>query len=376
MHIPVYNSDARQKKKRRWNFSRVTNLATVIFFILVIFVIFSLSTYQLAIKLADIAYRSTDIQNKTTAVIGQVNIFLGNPIRLFPYSQKLIGWSNQVLINHLQLTLVNEVVIGKDGWLFTNDSRSVEDYRGAVRYTDQELSVFTATLESRKNWLLKRGIPLLLVIAPNKESIYPEFLPDGIKKVNESTRLDQLIDYLKLNSNVDLLDLRSPLLHEKQSYQLYYKTDSHWNSYGAYFAYSEMIKRMKNYFPAIEAFPLADYMEKVDNPSGAGDLAGLIMMEDTYTERQFHLEKTEDAGNIATAKIPRAVIYHDSFYNALQPFLARHFDRISDFQYDAINGSFDEHILEKEKPDVVIYVMVERWVPRYFLKGYDFFKIN
>jgi len=376
MCIPVYNSDAKQKEKHHRNCRRVTNLSIVLFFSSVILLIFSLSTYQLAIKLVDMAYDTTDIQNKTTAVIGQMKIFMGNPIRLFPYTQKLIEWSNQVLINHLQLTLVNEVVIGKDGWLFTNDSRSIDDYKGAVRYTDQELSVFTATLESRKNWLLKRGIPLLLVVAPNKESIYPEFLPDGIKKINENSRLDQLINYLKLNSDVDLLDLRRPFLHEKQHYQLYYKTDSHWNSYGAYFAYSEIMKKLKIYFPGVETYPIADYTEKIDNLPKAGDLASLIMMEDSYTEKRFHLEKTEDKGNIFPTKIHYAVIYHDSFYNAMQPFLAQHFDKISEYQYDAINGSFDEHMLEMEKPDIVIYIMVERWVPRYFLKGYDFFKLN
>jgi hypothetical protein len=151
---------------------------------------------------------------------------------------------------------------------------------------------------------------------------------------------------------------------------------SHWNSYGSYFAYSEIMNRLKNYFPGVEAYPISDYAEKADNTTVAGDLAKLIMMEDNYKEKRFGLEIVEGKVNAQKVKIPSAIIYCDSFYGGIGPFLSQHFDRIAASQHDAVNGSFDEHTIEMEKPDIVIYIMVERFVPRYFLKGYDFFKLN
>jgi len=364
MHIPVYNSVDKQNENHRRNHSRATDLSIVLFFILVIFVTLFLSTYQLAVKLVDTVKNTADTQNKTVIIINRAKQFLDNPIRGLSYTEGLIGWSNQVLINQLQLSRVNDVVIGKNGWLFVDMNGSLDDYRGVLRYTDQELAAFNAALEGRKNWLSKQNVPLLLVIVPNKESIYPEFLPADIKKANESSRLDQLINYLKLNSNVDLLDLRKLLMHEKEHYPLYYRTDSHWNSYGAYFGYSEIMKKVKFYFPGIEAYPIADYEEKVDTLPKAGDLAGLIMMEDSYTERRFHLEKTGNKGDITSVKIRSAVIYGDSFYGELKPFLSQHIDRILEFNSEI---PFDQCIIGEEKPDIVIYIMVERLVPYYFL---------
>ena len=363
--MDMVNSDNKQNGKKQKDRKLCTNLPVVLFFLLVIFGTLVLSTYQLAIKLLNIGYSINDIQGKQEAIISQTKEFLAYPVTGLPFTKGLTGWSNQILINQLHLTLVNNIVIGKDGWLFINDRRSIDDYQGILRYTDQELSVINATIEYRKNWLSKQGIPLLLVVVPNKETIYPEFMPEGITKVNESTRLDQLINYLNLNSDVDLLDLSKVLLQEKDNHLLYYKTDSHWNDYGAYFGYSEIMKRMKTYFPGIEAYPIDDYAEKVHSSPKAGDFASLLMMEDTYKERYFNLEKIDGTSNLATVKIHSAVIYHDSFYAMLQPFLAQHFDRILEFN----QMPFDQRMIEEEKPDIVIYIMVERLVPEDFLAG-------
>ena len=44
---------------------------------------------------------------------------------------------------------------------------------------------------------------------------------------------------------IKILDLNKPLLREKAKGRapLYWATDSHWNSFGAYVAYSEIIKK-------------------------------------------------------------------------------------------------------------------------------------
>ena len=365
----------KQNSKYHCNFKKAANLSIAVLFIFVIFATCFMSISELTIKFMDIAHSPTSNPNKLEAVIGQIKQFFINPSRGLPFTRELIGFNNQVLINRLQLTLVNDVIIGKDDWLFLNDVGSFDDYRGISKYTDQELSVFKSTVESQRNYLSEKGIPLLLVVAPNKESIYPEFLPENIRKVSDTTRLDQLINYMNLNSKIDILDLRTPLLQEKNQYQLYYKTDSHWTSYGAYFAYSEIMKKLSIYFPGIAANPLDTYIEKNNILRKSGDLSNLLMMEDSYPEKFFTLDKIGDSDSKITTRIHSVVIYHDSFYTELKPFLTQYFDNVIDVATDSTTGvPFNKDIIEKYKPDVVIYIMVERLVPRYFLQSYYFLK--
>ena len=48
------------------------------------------------------------------------------------------------------------------------------------------------------------------MIAPDKHSIYPEYLPDGLTPLGPATRLDQLLAPLRDHSAVAPLDLRGP----------------------------------------------------------------------------------------------------------------------------------------------------------------------
>ncbi|MEI9865253.1 MAG: hypothetical protein WDN00_12025 [Limisphaerales bacterium] len=45
--------------------------------------------------------------------------------------------------------------------------------------------------KKRRDWLAKRGIAYLFVVAPDKHSIYPEELPGWAVKVRPQTKLDQ-----------------------------------------------------------------------------------------------------------------------------------------------------------------------------------------
>ena len=56
------------------------------------------------------------------------------------------------------------------------------------------------------------------------------------------------------------------------------------------------------------------------------------------------------------AKLPRAVLFRDSFAAQLIPFLAEHFERMLCIW----DSAFDRAIIEHERPGVVIQEIVER----------------
>ncbi len=60
-------------------------------------------------------------------------------------------------------------------------------------------------------------------------------------------------------------------------------------------------------------------------------------------------------------------MFHDFFLNAIKPFLSDHFSRV--VYYWQID--FDLSVIEHEKPDVIIYEVVERKLMRHRLPSSD-----
>ena len=67
----------------------------------------------------------------------------------------------------------------------------------ANRSQRQELEKWQHVFENRRDWLAARGIPYLIVFAPNKSTIYPEHMPSAYNPVHTQSRLDQLMAHLK-----------------------------------------------------------------------------------------------------------------------------------------------------------------------------------
>ena len=148
--------------------------------------------------------------------------------------------------NRLNLALDSspseKVLIGREGWFFYRGGRVIEDYTNTELLSVQQMEDWRSALEGKRDYFAMQGIPYLFVIAPNKHTIYPDKLPAGIEKVGPVSRLDQLVDYLARHSDLQVLDLRAPLLERKKAgTRVYYKTDTHWNHVGADIARQQVL---------------------------------------------------------------------------------------------------------------------------------------
>jgi alginate O-acetyltransferase complex protein AlgJ len=276
------------------------------------------------------------------------------------FNDYLIRLDNIARIVVMNSSTSNIVVIGKDNWLFTDVNESMADYRGLNRLSDSQLSYVLEIAKSERDYLKAKGIPLILVVAPNKENIYPEYLPDNIKKGGES-QLDQVLTYFKENSDIKIIDLRPVLIKGKETKQVYRKHDSHWNSYGSYIAYREIIGAT-----GLTAHTLEDYNEVVQDGDITGDLSRLLKMEDMYPESEVIMRY--ELKDVPSETLPSALIFHDSFYTStnLQALMKPHFEKITEVRYGQLT-LFSSELVERVKPSVVIYIMVERVLPRYFM---------
>ena len=69
------------------------------------------------------------------------------------------------------------VIVGRSNWYFYTGQRSVEYYKGQYLPTAQELANYASVLKQIKARCDKLGIKLVVLIAPNKEQVYSEYMP-------------------------------------------------------------------------------------------------------------------------------------------------------------------------------------------------------
>jgi alginate O-acetyltransferase complex protein AlgJ len=291
----------------------------------------------------------------------------------FVFRRVLIRWHSLLKIP-LGVSPSAKTVLGHDGYLFYAGQQSIDYYRAVKPFTPAAVARWRQELETRRAWLAARGIRYLVVVAPNKETIYPEYMPEALTPVRKATRLDQFMEHVRASSTLDVLDLRESLRAAKPGARVYHRTDTHWNDAGAFVAYEQILARLHGWFPEMRATPAAvSWRTRV---TAGGDLARLIALEDRFPEEQIELIPvgTRRANDVTRQRRPRgraeelvamecpscggprAVMFHDSFNTNLAPLLAEHFSRVV---YSA-DSFFDRILIEDEDPDVVIQEFVER----------------
>jgi hypothetical protein len=296
----------------------------------------------------------------------------------FGFRKRLIHWLAIVKVKGLGVTASPAVILGKCGWLYLASDCALESFRATRPYSRNQLEGYQHILESRRDWLAQRGIPYLVVILPHKDTVYAEFMPKAYNKVHPRSRLDQLLDHMTAHSSVPIVDVREDMREAKNRELLYDLTDSHWNSRGAHVAYVRIILALGIWFPEIRAVPRTEFTDVAKIGPG-GDLALMLGLTRELPENRLGLEPlvprhargTDEifplppgwapyritiATECAGAKLPRAVMFRDSFASNLIPFLSEHFARIR-YVWDY---NFDHGLILRERPDVVIQEMVER----------------
>jgi alginate O-acetyltransferase complex protein AlgJ len=280
----------------------------------------------------------------------------------------------------------NGGLVGKDGWLVYTANFDVENFQNVPVLPVGGIENIQKNLTILYNRLRERNITLVVVIAPNKATIYPDKLPSEIKKIGSKSELDLLVDLLQKDGPPVLIDLRSALQEERQKRDVYYKTDTHWNAYGALIAYREILKRLSMSYPELAPNKINSFSITTTKPY-EHDISRVIgayhLLEPGYTVVPAQNDLNWVIYNndllkmkIATSsqnKLPKLLIYADSFGSTLVPLLAPHFSQSTIIHNDSLYPdilTFQQ--IEASKPDIVILEFVERFQFKlyHFLNNY------
>lgn len=280
----------------------------------------------------------------------------------FGFRPYLIRGYSILKLTLLGVSPVPSVILGKDSWLFYHsealaDGNTVNDFRGTIPLSHAELTKLQRTLETNQRVFARRNIDYLVVIVPNKNTIYPEYLPDSIRTFQPITRLDQLMEHMGRHSTVRILDLREALFQAKREYPVYWKTDSHWNTYGAYIGYAEIMRRLSSSASTLQAARImGDHVKTQTLPTG-GDLAQMLFLQDALAEEnetRFSLDDTP--GRQPTGTL---IFRHDSFGDGLYPYLRRHFKKLINI---APFARYRFQAIFEKRPQAVLHVFAERYI--------------
>lgn len=267
-------------------------------------------------------------------------------------------------------------LVGDQGWLVYTAEGDLEDYQRSNLFAEDELIRFQQNLDALSVQYAERGITLLVIVPPNKNSIYPERVPHQIPVWNNETRFDQVVNYLHAHGQTQLIDLRPALLAAKTEHQVYYATDTHWNDYGVYLAYSTLMTELQKVYPNLAARPMSDFkiVEREPEQLDLSGITGVTLLPESKIQfvHQFDLNTTFKNINLGQRKLmfsynpdaslPNVVVYYDSFFFGVIPMLGEHFHKGYYIQNYTGGGLWNLSWVDEQVPDVVIIEFAERYL--------------
>ena len=286
----------------------------------------------------------------------------------------LVMWHNKLKWSMFHEKNARKVLVGTGGWMFMSEKWMIEHFCGTRTFTEPELNDWQKLLERRRDWLAQRGIKYLFVLAPDKQSIYPEYLPVWLKDLGGQTKVDQFFAHMKAHSTVEVLDLRPALIAAKKSTPVYLKTDTHWNQFGTFVACENIVQTLAHQLPGLVAVAL-DSFDRTNRLAVGGDLVDMRGIRISLAESnavfftpkpelpalETFIPTGEHAKDLAIAKNPHgnglAIIFTDSFGRGWIPFLRYQFGEADFFWQYHVDGP----LVERRKPLVVINEMLERF---------------
>ncbi|HCA04811.1 MAG TPA: hypothetical protein DEO32_02815 [Ruminococcaceae bacterium] len=243
-----------------------------------------------------------------------------------------------------------------------------------------------------KNLDAVKNIPMSVVLAPSTGYVCNDVLPFIHNEYKDDQYLADASNTLAQNG-ISFVDLRETFKNAyRQGNQLYYKTDHHWTSRGAYTAYTELCKSLGT-VPASESlFTIEQYsgfygttysssgfwltepdqIEVWNNKSNSAANLHVKIVEATETKESdsvfFYDHLKEDDkypvfidGNHAYTEITNSkaekgtlLVIKDSFSHSMAPFLAETYKKVILVDMRYFKAENVSAVVQREKPEQLL----------------------
>lgn len=277
---------------------------------------------------------------------------------------------------HVSSNIENSA-IGLDGWYFiTKDEQKI--VAGKLDFTEEELELFREEWDERAAFLDSLGITYRWLICPLKHYVYTDKLPFNLVVSKRPKRVEQLSTYLEQYHPGLMIDPTEALKAARDSVDVFYRLDNHWNYEAGYTSYFELMTSLKRDRPNLKIVG-HNAFEWEPNTRDFGFHRNNLGLSDNDEERipKPKVPTTEpfSYGFPSTPGFPypwdyemsfrqkdtlglKILVIRDSFGDHIMPFVKESFSE-SVFIFDSWQYTLHKKIILQIKPDIVVFSSLE-----------------
>lgn len=267
---------------------------------------------------------------------------------------------------------------GKSDWLFLGNAydKTVAKTTLGIIPTAEQINSVNSLFDMVSKVGEKHGIKTVLIVGPNKSTIYPEYLPESVTPSKERYS-SFFIEKLKSINNLVVYDPTSDLLKSKYSEgALYWMTDTHWNFKGAFLTYSGFSRLVNEPIPevsfkqgSVHSGDLIGISKLSDFPLHSSDNWDVVWKENpTWKLVEIPNEKNTSFGSIQISVNDNPLsnkyvwVVGDSFTGALKQYFNATYKEVRYHGHwsDKLANLAEDLEKAERKPDMVVIVRVER----------------
>lgn len=146
----------------------------------------------------------------------------------------------------ITLKAASELALGKQE---NNDVHLCENGTLIEGFKRPENSVLDSNMSALNTLVGNTDAKVYFALIPDKSDLYSSLLPKNVPNDSEK----EVIDYCYGQSNATNVDIYSALSAHKDEY-IFYRTDHHWTSLGAYYGLSALAESMGLPCPALDSY--------------------------------------------------------------------------------------------------------------------------
>ena len=244
------NSSNLKKEKKILFYNKIINRALMLFFIFTIFFIMIINILT--------KYKSfSEIENRTLTTMPKFTIssFMNGD-----FSEDFSSYINDNFAGRngflsiktsfeklLGKTKINSVYLGKKNYLIQSFTEASEEE------TSAKINAINSFFNEHSN------LNTSIMLVPTAAKVLEEYLPPFSVNDDELAFIDKV--FSQLNESIIKINPYNALYENKDNY-VYYKTDHHWTSNGAYIAYTEFCKALGLTAKSKDEFDIVNVTDK------------------------------------------------------------------------------------------------------------------
>ena len=213
----------------------------------------------------------TSVENRTLA---KPAAFIKDDIINQNYGYDFNKWFSDRFNQRAQLIYLDTVLRCFPNIKFCTRNNITYDKKNKIFYTPsifgmgsikddkaEKLDIYVSNLQKFSDYCKKNKINLYLLIVPRRADFVKFNTPEKSKKEDFAL---ELIDYLRKNTDVNIIFPYNEMQEANMTTPVYYKTDHHWTDAGAYVGYQALMKEIKKSYPDIKILSENDFNKYYD----------------------------------------------------------------------------------------------------------------